>query len=106
MTSFQRAAELQALLEGVPLPASREELLDYAARQNGGETFRSELEWLPDRAFRSLDEVGAALASVQPAWRDEQRDEPKPESGLPPGGAAYTDPAAKPGAVRKHGPRG
>ena len=106
MTSFQRAAELQALLEGVPLPASREELLDYAARQDGGGAYRSELERLQERTFASLDEVGEALVSVQPSWQAEQPREPKPESGLPPGGAAYTVATAEPGAVREHGPRG
>jgi hypothetical protein len=106
MTSFQRAALLQALLEGVPLPASREELIEYLARQEGGYAFRPELERLPDREYGALDEVGEALAPVQPSWDGAQPHEPKAESGLPPGGDAYTDAAPEPGAVREKGPRG
>jgi|ERR671930_2563639 hypothetical protein len=105
MTSFQRAAELQSLLEGVALPASRAELIDYAARQPGGESFRHELERLPEREFSSLDEVGEELAAVQPASTTDAQ-KPRPESGVPPGGDAYTDAAAEPGAVREDGPGG
>lgn len=97
---------LQALLEGVALPASREELIEYLARQGGGYSFRPELERLPDREYGSLDEVGEALAPVQPSRDGAQPHQPKPESGLPPGGDAYTDATAEPGAVREQGPRG
>jgi Protein of unknown function (DUF2795) len=106
MTSFQRAAMLQALLEGVPLPASRDQLIDYGEEQDGGQPFRPELERLPDRDYRALDEVGEALAPVQPSWDGTQPHAPERESGLPPGGDAYTDAAAEPGAVRERGPRG
>jgi hypothetical protein len=105
MTSLQRAALLQALLEGVPLPASRDELIEYLARQDGGHAFGPELERLPDREYRALDEVGEALAPVQPSWDGNQPQVPEPESGLPPGGDAYTDAASEPGAVRERGPR-
>jgi hypothetical protein len=103
MTSFQRAAELQGLLEGVPLPATRRELFHYAAKQPGGETFRAELERLPERQYVSLDEVGEALVSVQPDSSGGAR-EPRAESGPPPGGEAYTDASAEPGSVRERGP--
>lgn len=107
MISFQRAALLQALLEGVALPASRDDLIEYASRQDGGFAFRPELERLPDREYGALDEVGEALAPVQPSREDgAQPHEPQPESGLPPGGDSYTDAAAESGAVREHGPRG
>ena len=106
MVSFQRAAELQALLEGVALPATRQELIDYAAQQADGAFFEPELTMLPDREFRSLDEVGEGLAAVQPDRTRGRPGAPEPESGLPPGGDAYTDPAPKPGAVREQGPRG
>jgi hypothetical protein len=105
MTSFQRAAELQVLLEGVALPASRQELLDYAARQSDGTSFERELEQLPDREFSSLDDVGEELAGVQPDRRSQRRG-PHPESGVPPGGDAYTDQSPEPGAVRERGPGG
>ena len=106
MTSFQRVAMLQGLLEGVPLPATRDELIEYAEQQDGGHAFRPELERLPDREYGALDEVGEALAPVQPLWDGARPNEPHPESGLPPGGDAYTDAAAEPGAVREQGPRG
>jgi hypothetical protein len=102
MTSFQRVAELQALLEGVALPATRSALLDYAARQPGGASFRTELERVPEREYSSLDEVGEALVSVQPD-RLRAAGEPRAESGPPPGGQAYTDVSAEPGAVRERG---
>jgi len=104
MTSFQRAAELQALLEGVPLPAMRQELVDYAERQPGGDGFRAELERLPDREFGALDEVGEELVAVQPEHSRSDHRDPRPESGAPPGGEAYTDASAEPGWVRERGP--
>ena len=103
--SFQEAALVQAVLEGVPLPAERGELIDYASRQHDADRALSLLLELPEREYGSLDEVGEALAPVQPTRHRAQSPEPKPESGLPPGGDAYTDPGAEPGAVRPHGPR-
>ena len=82
-------AELQVLLEGVSLPATRQELLDYASRQaNGG--VAALLERLPDREYGSLDEVGEELLPVQPEWSQPEAREPRAESGAPPGGDAYT----------------
>ena len=86
----QLAAALQSLLEGVPLPATRRELLDYARRQPGGGALARELERVPERSYRSLDEVGEALAPVQPRQERQQAAVPQPESGDPPGGDAYT----------------
>jgi hypothetical protein len=98
----QRAAELQVLLEGIPLPADKQELLDYARRHD--ETAARRLEWLPDKEYRSLDDVGEALAHVQPDGPNAQADMPRDESGKPPGGDAYLDPNAEPGAVRPSAP--
>lgn len=95
-----RAAEVQVLLEGVALPATKQELLDYALRQSGDGWELTLIEELPEREYASLDEVGEALSPVQPARQERQR-EPKPESGLPPGSEAYTDPSPEPGAVRE-----
>ena len=91
------------LLEGVPLPASKQELLDHALLERGGH-LTPLLERLPDREFRSLDEVGEELLHVQPVWSQSDANEPKAESGEPPGGSAYTDSSAEPGAVRERGP--
>ena len=104
--SFQETALVQVALEGVALPAERAELIDYASRQEGADRVLSLLLELPDREYGSLDEVGEALAPVQPSWDRDQPHEPKPESGRPPGGDAYTDASAEPGWVRDHGPDG
>lgn len=80
-------AYLEALLEGVPLPATRSDLITYAKRhhdRHAAELLRS----LPERRYDWLDQVGEALAPVQPKWPHERR-VPKAESGLPPGGPGY-----------------
>jgi Protein of unknown function (DUF2795) len=69
---YAEVATLQALLEGVPLPAAKDDLIRYVQEQSDDVPWRL-LESLPDREYRSLDEVGEALAPVQPAaaerWR-------------------------------------
>jgi hypothetical protein len=99
-----RLAELQTVLEGVPLPAAREELIEYALLQG----VRPELLWLlealPERGYDSIDEVAETLAPVQPQPTAEETKAPHPESGVPPGGEAYTDASAEPGRVRPRGP--
>ncbi len=101
----REVAELQVLLEGVPLPAGKQELVKYANRQETGGV-ASLLERLPDREYGSLDEVGEELLHVQPEWAQPDPHEPREESDLPPGGPAYTDASAEPGAVRERGPHG
>ena len=103
MTTTQASAELQVLLEGIDLPASRRQLLDYAQRQDGGGRFISALERLPDREFATLDEVGEEFLSVQPSSAG-GADLPRAESGEPPGGDAYVEPHPEPGAVRRSAP--
>ena len=98
----QRAAELQSVLEGVPLPAQKRDLLAYAGEQD--ESAAADLQGLSDREYSSLDEVGEALAPVQPEWPKPDVHEPRDESGEPPGGDAYVDPQPEPGAVRPSGP--
>jgi hypothetical protein len=93
-------AEIQVLLEGVPLPASRDQLLHHARREDGDAATLALLEGLPQREYASIDEVGEALRPVQPEPQPSQPHAPKPESGLPPGGSAYTDPSEEPGWVR------
>ena len=96
------AAEVQVVLEGVALPAQKRELIDYASTQD--ENAARQLEQLPDREYRSLDEVGEALAPVQPSWPQPDVHRPREESGKPPGGDAYLDPHPEPGAVRPSAP--
>jgi hypothetical protein len=98
----QRATELQALLEGVPLPAHKRELVAYARSQD--DRVAEELASLPDREYRSLDEVGEALAPVQPPRRRPEAAVPREESDLPPGGGDYVAPRPEPGAVRHDAP--
>jgi hypothetical protein len=95
--NFQRAAELQALLEGIGLPASREQLVAYAAREDGAAAV--ELERIPPGEYDRLDAVGEALRRTQPR-SPESLVLPKPESGLPPGGSDYLNAGPESGAVR------
>ena len=98
----QRAAELQVLLEGVPLPASRSLLIDYARAQD--DSAAALLESLPDREYQRLDDVGDALW-VRPRPPEAPAKPPRPESGKPPGGPDYLRPFPESGAVRPSGPR-
>jgi Protein of unknown function (DUF2795) len=98
----QRAAELQVVLEGVALPATKAELLDYARTQDVDAARK--LQSLPDGEYRSLDEVGEALEPVQPPAAEARSDVPREESDAPPGGDSYVDPSPEPGAVRHDAP--
>jgi hypothetical protein len=100
----QRASEIQAVLEGVPLPASRRQLLDYARAQDA--SIVRELERLPEETFDHLDAVGERL-TVQPEAPAPPADTvPRPESGKPPGGDDYlTAFPADTGRVRHSAPR-
>ena len=84
--NFQRAAEIQVVLEGIALPAARDELVRYAAQHDAAAA--AELERLPDREYERLDEIGEELAPTSPV-RTSSRPLPKPESGQPPGGPDY-----------------
>ena len=98
----QRATEIQAALEGVKLPASRDELVRYAKTQEP--SLVAELQaLLPERSYEALDEVGEALAPVQPS-RAAEEPLTRPESGEPPGGEDYVKPAPQSGAVRDDAP--
>jgi len=100
--SAQRAAEIAVVLEGVPLPAKKQELLAYARQQD--ESVAGDLQRLPEREYSSLNEVREALAPVQPEWRKSDPRKPRDESGQPPGGDSYTDPSPEPGSVRPSAP--
>jgi hypothetical protein len=95
-------ARIEALLEGHPLPAARDDLIRYAEREDSGAA--QMLRRLPDREFRTLDEVGEALQPVQPDRATRAAAVPKEESGLPPGGEDYVNPSPTPGQVRPDGP--
>jgi hypothetical protein len=98
----QRSAELQVLLEGVPLPATRNELLAYARAQDAGAA--ALLERLPEGKYDRLDAVGDALVD-RPQAPQAPPLPPRPESGKPPGGTAYLDAGEDSGRVRPSAPR-
>jgi Protein of unknown function (DUF2795) len=87
--AFALAAEAQTLLEGVPLPADKQKLIDYAQQQGADQRLLGALRELPEREYRRIDEVGEQLAPVQPKPKNEQK-QPRAESGQPPGGDDYT----------------
>jgi hypothetical protein len=97
--SAQQAAEIQALLEGVALPAHKRDLVRYARREQAADA-AAQLEKIPDREYKSLDEVGEALFPVQPPSGKAQAEIPHAESGQPPGGDAYTDPDPDTGRIQ------
>lgn len=82
----QRAAEIQALLEGIPLPAEKRELMSYMRDQDA--SFVPDLDGLPDEEFRTIDEVGRLLTLV-PTAPQPDTNLPRAESGNPPGGDDY-----------------
>ncbi len=59
----RRAAEIQVVLEGIRLPATREELVRYAAGYDGSAA--NELALLPQGSYRDIDQVGEALSRTQ-----------------------------------------
>jgi uncharacterized protein DUF2795 len=92
-------AELQVLLEGVPLPNERSSLVDYARHEGASGDQLAMLRQLPERRYDNIDEVAEELVRVQPPQGDEQP-EPREESGAPPGGDAYTQLHPESGQVR------
>lgn len=95
---------LQSLLEGVPLPSHKDDLIRYAREQDDGDAPLELLERLPDREYASLDEVGEALAPVQLRTSRGGADLSRAESGRPPGGDDYVEPFPVPGGVRHDAP--
>jgi len=99
--NLQRAAEIQAVLEGIRLPATREELVRYATREDAAAG--RELERIPAREYERIDEVAEQLVRTQPVRQSSER-LPRPESGEPPAGEAYVRPFPESGAVHDDAP--
>jgi hypothetical protein len=97
---FATVAELQVLLEGVPLPNERSTLVRYALHQRARDEQIALLRRLPERQFETIDEVAEALVRVQPPREHEVPHRPDEESGAPPGGDAYTQLRPDTGQVR------
>jgi hypothetical protein len=83
-------ARIEELLVGVALPATKQQLVDYARAQPGGSVAAQRLQQIPDREYALIQEAGEELEPVQPDRSSPRIEPPKPESGPPPGGAAYT----------------
>jgi Protein of unknown function (DUF2795) len=96
-------AALQTALEGVDLPAEKADLIRYAGREQRDAAAMRLLERLPEGTYSSLDDVGEALAPVQPSTGSAAV-LPRDESGLPPGGDDYVNPDPESGAVRHDAP--
>ncbi len=97
---LSQVAELQVLLEGMPLPSERPTLVRYALHAGASGEQVAMLQRLPERRFETIDEVAEALVRVQPSRAHEVPHRPREESGAPPGGDAYTQTRPESGAVR------
>jgi uncharacterized protein DUF2795 len=84
--NHQRAAEIQVVLEGIGLPATRDDLVRYAEAEDRDAA--SELRRIADRTYRRIDEVGEELVATQPVSRAGDA-AAAAESGEPPGGVDY-----------------
>ena len=88
--AYAIAAELQVVLEGVPLPAEKQELLDYAQTQGADQRLLAALRSVPDKQYGFLDAVGEEVARVQPSRERPQPQTPSEDSDAVPGGEDYT----------------
>jgi Protein of unknown function (DUF2795) len=84
----------------VPLPASKQELLDYARSQDADERLLRALREVPDREYSYLDEVGEQLTHVQPLRVRPQPRTPGERSDVVPGGDDYTRVPTDTGGIR------
>ena len=89
---FAAVAELQVLLEGVPLPNERSSLVGYATHEGATWQQLALLRQLPERKFDNLDEVAEELICVQPPREDEVPHRPREESGDPPAARSIRSP--------------
>jgi hypothetical protein len=58
---------IEALLEGMPLPARRDEIVGHAEVEGADEDLLAALRALPDHEYESADEVGETLRSSDPS---------------------------------------
>jgi hypothetical protein len=56
---------LEAVLEGLPLPARRNEIVDYAEIEGAGDHLLTGLRALDDREYESFDEIAGALDAAR-----------------------------------------
>ena len=97
--NLQRAAQIQVVLEGIDLPATRDELIRYAAGEDRD-------------AAAALEQIARGVARQHQLGGEHDAGAfglggsrlPQPESGKPPGGADYLRPFPESGAVRPSAP--
>ena len=56
---------LEAVLEGMPLPARRDEIVEHAAIEGAGENLLTALRALDDREYESVDEIAGAIDAAR-----------------------------------------
>jgi hypothetical protein len=56
-----RRAELESLLEGMPWPARRDEIVEHAEIEGADDDLLAALRALPDREYDDTDDVGETL---------------------------------------------
>jgi hypothetical protein len=98
--AYAIAAGLQVVLEGVPLPAERNQLLEYARSQDVEPRLLAALRAIPDKEYGYLDQVGEEVARVQPSWEKPPPQTPSESSDAAPGGPDYTRVPTDTGQVR------
>jgi hypothetical protein len=52
---------IETLLEGMPLPARRDEIVEHAEIEGADEDILAALRALPDREYDTLDYIGESL---------------------------------------------
>jgi hypothetical protein len=60
------ASAIQSAIEGMPLPARRDEIVEYAEVEGAEDDLLAALRALPDREYENAEEVSEALRPAQP----------------------------------------
>ena len=55
---------IESLLEGMPLPARRDEIVEHAEIEGADDDLLAALRALPDREYDTVDDVGESLHPV------------------------------------------
>lgn len=65
MPAVNMPMNLEELLDGIPLPATRVELVTYAMRHGAGEDALIVLRAMPAREYKSMEDINAGLGLLQ-----------------------------------------
>lgn len=58
---------IESLLEGMPLPARRDEIVEHAEIEGADDDLLAALRALPDREYDTTDDVGESLNPAGPS---------------------------------------